>query len=115
MIKKGKGRFFYDIILLLIAEKPTYGYELMADMREFGVDTPNEPGAAGRIYSSLKEMEQQGLISASWNTETSPPQKIYHITGQGREHLFGSYDWIEEQIQRLGLFRSRLDKLNIHK
>lgn len=112
-MKKGKGRFFFDIILLLISEKPTYGYELMTNMREFGIDTPNEPGAAGRIYSTLKQMENQGLIRASWNTDTAPPQKIYNIEKSGQEYLRESYHWAEEQVQRFKSFQKRLKKLDL--
>jgi DNA-binding PadR family transcriptional regulator len=40
------------------------------------------------IYRTLREMEDQGLVTSAWDTEGSgPPRRVYQLTTEGDEHL----------------------------
>ncbi|BBE31444.1 PadR family transcriptional regulator [Tepiditoga spiralis] len=82
----GKGWWLSSIILLLIAEKPSYGYELVERLKEFGITLIGN-GNMGRIYTFLSDFETNDLITFNWDTTYSPPRKIYTITDKGLEFL----------------------------
>ena len=70
------------VILQLIAEKPSYGYEIMKAIEErlAGGYSPS-PGV---IYPTLTLLEEEGLATVS---STEGNKKLYAATGQGKEHL----------------------------
>lgn len=69
------------VILQLIAEKPSYGYEIMKAIEErlAGGYTPS-PGV---VYPTLTLLEEEGLAVSS----TEGNKKLYAATEQGKEHL----------------------------
>lgn len=74
------------LLLRLIAEDPSYGYELVQrlDRRSSGLIEIRE----GTLYPVLYRMEDAGLIAAEWETpERGTPRKYYSITVSGRERL----------------------------
>ena len=82
----GKGWWLSSIILLLIAEKPSYGYELVERLKEFGIILVGN-GNMGRIYTFLNDFETNNFITFNWDTTYSPPRKIYTITDVGLKTL----------------------------
>ena len=80
-----------DICLLaVIAEQPTYGYEMTKRLAERGLDIVGE----GSIYPALARVERDGLVEAF--TEASnggPPRKYYRLTPAGRSALTR---WVED-------------------
>src|SRR6202789_4323534 len=70
------------VILKLLAEQPSYGYQLMKTMEErlAGGYTPS----AGVIYPTLTMLEEEGLISASTSEGN---KKVYSVTSKGLEFL----------------------------
>jgi len=99
----GGGRLFDAgdlklVILKLLSEEPSYGYQLMKKMEErlAGGYSPS----AGVIYPTLTLLEEEGLASAS----TSPDnKKVYTVTPVGLQFL-------EENKQRLEELFARLDE-----
>ena len=82
----GRERFFDTgqlrlVILQLIAEKPSYGYEIMKAIEErlSGGYAPS-PGV---VYPTLTLLEEEGLAVAS----SEGNKKRYAATDQGREYL----------------------------
>ena len=75
------------IVLQLVGEKDTYGYELIQELGRRGEDffTLKE----GTLYPVLYRLEDNGLIEAFWKHEEgrSVPKKYYRITENGREKL----------------------------
>ncbi len=65
-------------ILLLLAEEPMHGYQIMQELsdRSGGVWRPSP----GSIYPTLQQLADQGLVE----TEDSDGKKIYHLTDAGR-------------------------------
>lgn len=72
------------IILLMLREWNSYGYELMDKMTTFGLSAMNP----GTFYRTLRQMEKDGIVSSSWDTETTgPARRVYSITDAGEAYL----------------------------
>jgi len=72
------------ILLLMLREWSSYGYELMEKMATFGLSTMN----AGTFYRTLRQMEKDGMVSSSWDTsEAGPARRVYSITAAGEAYL----------------------------
>ncbi len=88
----GKGRGIARIwraafILLLLAEKPSHGYELASRLEEFELGSASI-GQMGGLYRILTELEAEGLVVAEWDTsEPGPAKKNYRITAKGKMFL----------------------------
>jgi DNA-binding PadR family transcriptional regulator len=83
----GRDRLFDNghlrlVILQQIAEKPSYGYEIMKAIEEklAGAYSPS-PGV---IYPTLTLLEEEGLAIVS---STEGNRKLYVATEQGKEYL----------------------------
>lgn len=77
--------FMQPWLLLLLLQKPSHGYELMERLSQ-GEDTPNaDPGL---LYRTLRQLEEEGLVHSSWDTEGSgPARRLYKVTPEGVEYL----------------------------
>src|SRR5437660_213944 len=72
------------VILLMLKEWNSYGYELMEKMSAFGLNEMN-PGA---FYRTLRQMEKDGIVSSRWSTsEAGPARRMYSITAAGEAYL----------------------------
>jgi len=86
----GGGRYRRSVleasILALLAESRTHGYDLVEQMDGLAADLVCiDPGS---MYRLLRGLEQQGLVTSTWETaEAGPSRRVYAITGQGREAL----------------------------
>lgn len=70
------------VILQLVAEKPSYGYEIIKAIEErlSGGYAPS-PGV---VYPTLTLLEEEGYATVS---STEGNKKLYTVTEQGREYL----------------------------
>lgn len=85
------------ILLLMLRQWSSYGYELMEKMSTFGLAALNP----GTFYRTLRQMEKDGMVSSSWDTsEGGPARRMYSITDAGEAYL--NY-WAEslDQYQRM--------------
>ena len=85
------------ILLLMLRQWSSYGYELMEKMSTFGLAAMNP----GSFYRTLRQMEKDGMVSSSWNTsEGGPARRMYSITDAGEAYL---NFWAEslDQYQRM--------------
>src|SRR5579859_8260117 len=72
------------VLLLMVREWSSYGYELMEKMAEFGLASVNP----GTFYRTLRQMEKDGMVSSSWDTsEGGPARRVYSITETGENYL----------------------------
>jgi PadR family transcriptional regulator PadR len=77
-------------LLALIAEEPSYGYEMVRKLENRGLALVGE----GSIYPLLSRLQRQGLVDAFVEESTGgPPRKYYRIADDGRRRLG---DWITE-------------------
>jgi DNA-binding PadR family transcriptional regulator len=109
----GRERFFDNghlrlVILQLIAEKPSYGYEIIKTLEErlAGAYAPS-PGV---VYPTLTLLEEEGLATVA---STEGNRKLYAATEQGKEvlaanrvHLKAIFARIEEAGKVFGRRRS---------
>ena len=71
-------------LLLLLAEGPSHGYELLEQVRRLGIKGA-EPGG---LYRYLRSMEKEELVSSWWEpSQAGPARRTYVLTDQGRNAL----------------------------
>ncbi|MEI4801371.1 MULTISPECIES: PadR family transcriptional regulator [unclassified Bacillus (in: firmicutes)] len=76
-----------DILLLsIIQQHDTYGYEIIQKLKENSKDAYNM--SQGTLYPALKRLEQKELITSYWGeSETGMKRKFYRITANGEKIL----------------------------
>jgi len=89
------------VLLLMLRELSSYGYELMEKMAAFGFNTMN----AGTFYRTLRQMEKDGMVSSSWDTsEGGPARRVYSITKAGEEYLKFWADSLNQYQKMMDMF-----------
>ena len=73
------------LVLKLICDSPTYGYELLQRLKERSES--RFVLKEGTLYPILYRLEDDGLIAAKWShgEGRTAPKKIYEATEAGRE------------------------------
>jgi len=72
------------IVLSMLREWNSYGYELMEKIATFGLAAMNP----GTFYRTLRQMEKNGMVHSRWDTsEAGPARRIYSITEAGEAYL----------------------------
>ncbi|HZD66382.1 MAG TPA: helix-turn-helix transcriptional regulator [Acidimicrobiales bacterium] len=76
--------FLRACLLLLLRERPDYGYDLIERLGALGV--PHEdPGA---VYRTLRGLERGGLVRSGWaQSSAGPARRTYELTPAGQEAL----------------------------
>ena len=89
------------IVLALLRDRPAYGYEITAWLRDKGFAEIAE----GTIYALLIRVEQRGLVDvAKEPSEKGPPRKVYTLNEAGRAHLddfWRTWSFLAEQLEQL--------------
>jgi PadR family transcriptional regulator, regulatory protein PadR len=92
--------FLRPILLLLLAERNSHGYELLEQIAELGLER-TDPGG---LYRTLRTMEQEGLVASWWEPSTSgPARRSYELTPEG-------LDWLHASAGSLRLVARHLDR-----
>jgi PadR family transcriptional regulator len=85
--RKGEARprnWAQPVILVMLREWNSYGYEMMERMAEFGLEAMNP----GTLYRTLRHLEKNGAVKSAWDTSKSdPPRRMYSITDAGEAYL----------------------------
>ena len=77
------------MVLLLLAEGPKTGYEIIKRIRDLLAEIGG--GASpGTVYPVLKRLEEEKLIEASEEPHGARQRKVYRITETGIEYLMKS-------------------------
>ena len=78
--KKGLLTFW---LLLLLDEKPSYPYEMSAEVTRLSEGMISADGNS--MYRAVSRFEEMGLVaSESGESKLGPPRKYYSLTGDGR-------------------------------
>jgi len=108
----GGGRLFDAgdlkiVVLKLLSEEPSYGYQLMKKMEErlAGGYSPS----AGVIYPTLTMLEEEGLASASTSADN---KKVYTVTPAGLAFLEENKERVAELFARLEEARGGFERGN---
>jgi len=82
--KAWSKNWLVPILLLMLRQWSSYGYELMEKMSTFGLAAMNP----GTFYRTLRQMEKDGMVSSRWDTsEGGPARRVYFITDAGEAYL----------------------------
>ena len=91
-------------LLLLLAEAPGHGYELMERLKPLGFDW----GGPGPIYRELRALESSGLVASAWSApRAGPVPRVYELTEEGRKALDRCSTNVVELISLLNQFLGR--------
>jgi PadR family transcriptional regulator, regulatory protein PadR len=98
--------FIRSCLLLLIAERPSYGYDLLEGLAELGMSDV-DPGG---LYRTLRSMEKDGLVASRWDTsDVGPKRRVYSLTDEGMDWLHAWAGAHAETARILGSFVSRYE------
>jgi DNA-binding PadR family transcriptional regulator len=91
------------LLLALLAEKPSHGYELIKalDERSNGYYSPSP----GMVYPALTYLEEIGHASV----ETQGTKKLYSITEAGLTHLESQRAAVDALLEQLAWIGKRMD------
>ena len=109
---KKAERYIQPSILLALKRKPSYGYELISVIPEFGFMDGQAP--PGMIYRHLRDLEENGLVSSEWETDgTGPAKRVYQLTDEGIQVLDYWIDYIRNLVDKMARFiRTYQDSLD---
>jgi len=80
------GDILIPAILVILLKKPTYGYSLIEELREFGINVSLFHPSV--IYRTLRMMEIERLVISNWDIrDIGPARRVYAITEMGRDFL----------------------------
>ena len=95
-------------LLLLLAEAPSHGYELLEQLRALGVRMA-EPGG---MYRALRSMDEEGLVTSWWEpSHSGPARRLYVITEAGRLSLTAFAAELRDLSGLLDGLLSRLERI----
>lgn len=105
--------FLQPCLLVMLHRSEDHGYNLLNGLDEFGIN-PNSKDPS-LIYRALRELEEQGMVTSTWDPESSlgPQRRVYQITSEGEDFLAG---WINDlhrtrkEIDALLLAYKRVEK-----
>jgi DNA-binding PadR family transcriptional regulator len=101
--RKGQAyRHTPAFILLFLARESLYGGALMSIMEK---ELPSYVADGAVIYRALKDLEQEGSVTAYWETDTpGPARKWYTITDKGLQKLAEFKEDIEMRKRNFDFF-----------
>ena len=101
-------RFLEPGLLALLRDRPTHGYELIAELPTL---VGTERVDVGNVYRALRGMEERGLVTSEWSDELpGPAKRTYEITDEGRRALERWTHWLREARTRIDALIERLDE-----
>lgn len=84
------------LILRVIFEKPTYGYDIIQKIEE--ISYGRHKIKSGTMYTTLRRMEKEKLLTSSWKkSKSGPDQREYSATKQGKNYLKNYLEMIIER------------------
>ena len=120
-IRKGRRGAHHDVpyrrmrgglqpwLLLLLQQKPGYGYELLERLSK-GEHAPDAD--SGFLYRTLRWLEESGMVVSSWDTEgQGPARRLYEVTPEGIEYLHSWAANLRVMRQRFDHFLAEYEKI----
>ena len=79
-------RFVEPALLLLLAERPMHGYELLEHLPELAREERRVD--LGNLYRLLRSLEEEGIVSSEWDERLpGPAKRTYRLTESGENLL----------------------------
>ncbi|MGC8972426.1 MAG: PadR family transcriptional regulator [bacterium] len=80
------GDILIPAILVILMKNPTYGYSLIEELGNLGIDVSLFHPSI--IYRMLRMMEVEGLVTSNWDIrDIGPARRVYTITDLGKSFL----------------------------
>ena len=93
-------------LLLLLAEAPSHGYDLLEQVGQLGMERTD----AGGLYRALRAMEQEQLVDSWWeHSESGPARRTYTLTDEGLDWLHAWAGSLREVSRLLGQYLARYE------
>lgn len=101
-------RFVEPSLLLLLAEAPKHGYELLDDLPELSGERRVD---LGNLYRLLRSLEEEGIVESQWDDGADGPAKrVYWLSDSGRELLDRWADGLRDARDGVTAFLERNDQ-----
>lgn len=101
--------FLRPMLLLLLAERASHGYELLEQIEQLGLERA-DPGG---LYRTLRAMEQENLVDSWWEPSGSgPARRSYQLTPDGLDWLHASAGSLREVVRHLQTYLRRYEALS---
>ena len=98
-------RFVEPAVLLLLAEGPRHGYELLDRLPEL---VGEERVDVGNLYRVMRALEEEGIVESEWSGDLpGPAKRTYRLTSAGRGLL---EQWVEALRATRGEIGSFIDR-----
>ena len=98
-----RQRYMQPSLLMALRDGPNYGYPLISIIADYGFLQGDAP--PGMVYRHLRQMDEEGLVTSSWDNEgDGPAKRIYSITPAGTEVLEMWVHHMERQRDKLDEF-----------
>ena len=111
---KKSERYIQPSILMALSDRPSYGYELIQVISQFGFVEGQAP--PGMIYRHLRDLEENGLVASECETDgTGPAKRVYQLTGEGSAVLDYWITYMKKQAERLLNFVERYESIKKNK
>lgn len=100
--------FLRPALMLLLAEDPSHGYDLLDQVNDFGLEHTD----AGGLYRTLRAMEQDELVESWWEpSEAGPARRSYTLTEEGRDWLHAEAGAMREAVRLLQDYLDRYEQV----
>jgi PadR family transcriptional regulator, regulatory protein PadR len=106
--RRGGYRFLEPGLLALLRDRPTHGYELIAQLPPLlGAERVD----VGNVYRALRSLEERGFVTSEWRADLpGPAKRTYEITDEGREALARWAQWLREMRERIDGLLERVEE-----
>lgn len=104
-------KFLQPVLLITLKKGPAHGFQLMDDIKKSGMITGDSLDPTG-MYRTLKRMEAAGLVSSTWDTEsTSKPRRIYTLAEDGDKCLKTWQKTMEDYRNSISIILDNLENI----
>ena len=101
-------RFIEPAVLLLLAERPRHGYELIEELPEL---VGEERVDVGNLYRFLRALEEDGIVDSEWSGDLpGPARRTYRLTDTGQTVLRRWADALRQAQTEIAQFLERYDE-----
>ena len=105
-------RFGEPALLVLVARRPTHGYELLELLPELSGEDRVD---VGNLYRTLRALEDEGIVASEWSGDLpGPTKRTYTLTDAGHDLLASWLQAVEQLRDGLTDFLERAQKGGDH-
>ncbi|MFP5318516.1 MAG: helix-turn-helix transcriptional regulator [Acidimicrobiia bacterium] len=96
--------YLQGCLLLLLAEFPSHGYELVERVSDLGIPTIDPPA----VYRALRAMSEDGLLESSLDDSgPGPTRRCYRVSDSGAAALEAWAATVNDSASSLNSFVTR--------